>query len=73
MLNCWNKDPHARPSFESLQEDFSDFDVAIEKKYYKDCSYILTENNYTNEFSRRKARNKGESKPKKGHRRREKS
>ena len=69
MLECWNMNPQGRPSFETLQEDFSDFDTALEKKYYKDPQHLLSQNNYTNEFSPKKS--KSRSKEKKGQRRKE--
>ena len=34
MLNCWQKEPDSRPTFQTLFYDFHDFEAAVESKYY---------------------------------------
>ena len=38
MLQCWNKDPNSRPTFEYLRDTLEDYFVSTEPGQYKDAS-----------------------------------
>ena len=49
MLVCWDKDPSKRPTFETLHNDFSDFESTVEAKYDYDPDIYKRENDYTSD------------------------
>ena len=49
MLLCWDKDPSKRPTFETLHNDFSDFESTVEAKYDYDPNIYKRENDYTSD------------------------
>ncbi|TRY76807.1 hypothetical protein TCAL_11853 [Tigriopus californicus] len=54
MLHCWQLDPCSRPAFDVLHEDFANFDIAIEEKYYHSPREVLDRSGFFTRMRRKK-------------------